>query len=145
MQVVTNCREKTEFMQIVHLQDAQASDTALPKVNTKAIEKRNVESAKDQQSLDEATKIRNKEAPAFINDETYACSQVQHASAVVGKRQYNDWSETGSSVRDRMSVIQTRIANTCAPDACQEGAAIFERHTSLESLLDDPCSENPTI
>jgi len=85
---VTNRKEKTESIvtaqkQIVDLQDAQASHAALAKANTKAIEKRNAEIAKDQQSLDEAIEIRNKEAAAFTKEEQDTVEYVKALEAAV--------------------------------------------------------------
>ena len=79
---------------------------------------------------------------AKVHDETPVCDQAQHTlhRAAVGKLQH----KTG--VRDRIfcsckvSVIQTRIAHTCRLDACEEGAEIFERNTTFESLFDDSCN-----
>ena len=40
-----------------------------------------------------------------------------------------------------MSVVQTRVTNTCRFDKRQECAEILEKNTTLESLHDDPCNE----
>ena len=55
------------------------------------------------------------------------------------------WGEKGSSVRGKMSVIQTRAANTCRFDTREEGSEILERNTTHESPLDDPIIETQRL
>ena len=50
--------------------------------------------------------------------------------------------ETRSSVRDKLSVIQTRVANICRFDTRQEYAERLEMNVTHESQPDDPCIQN---
>ena len=84
----------------------------------------------------EHNRVQDSERSTNVHDETTGCAQAEIAlfRAVAGNLQYIIGSETGSSLRDILSVIQTRIAHTCIFDTCEEGVEILQGRTRRLNL-----------
>ena len=75
-----------------------------------------------------------------LHSDTTACDQVQHAlyRAVVGTNAVHYQGETGSSVRDKMVVVQTSVANMCRFHTRQEGAGYLKGTRQMNLYLAVP-------
>ena len=84
----------------------------------------------------EYNSVQESERSTNVHDETTGCARAEIAlfRAVVGNLQCVTGSETGSSLRDILSVIQSRIAHTCIYDTCEEDVEIFQGRTRRLNL-----------
>ena len=89
---------------------------------------------------------RNRTVRTCTTKQTRATKSNTHCSELLlGNYQFVTGVRRDPLFETKMSVIQTRAANTCRFDTREEGSEILERNTTHESPLDDPIIETQRL